>query len=83
MHRPGSGPWPIKETSMKKQVKKMALNRETLRALDQQRLVVVAGGSEQSVDVCTESCNYTERLPCMFTEGASCRPPCTYHTRYC
>jgi hypothetical protein len=53
---------------MKKQVKKMALSRETLRALEQPELAVIAGGREPSVDeVCT-------RTICQSSAS---------HTRYC
>jgi hypothetical protein len=45
---------------MKKQMKRLALSRETLRALEQRQLGAIAGGTEQSVDVCTNYCTHTE-----------------------
>jgi hypothetical protein len=43
MHRPGAGPWHYQGDTMKKQVKKLKLAKETVRSLEALR--EVQGGS--------------------------------------
>ena len=58
---------------MKKNVKKLKLHRETLRALDGRRLQQAAGGGTDSDCMCTD---YSAVCPTHDTDVYSCDPNC-------
>lgn len=61
---------------MKKRIAKLRLNRETLRALDGNRLSQVAGGKTESDCMCTDSITCQSCNASCDSDCFSCQPNC-------